>query len=236
MGRRLRYDYDSSGCDVTVQLTATRGAIRLSLALLRELQRKISATHICVNWELSGARTMLPVSHLTTWPADAVFRLAWKTWVGLESATDRSSDGEYIVVRCPNLERQATEVAGSLPCKILLPEICGFPEWSTRDRPHLWPKYALYAGREGQLILYTMGGLAHGRFKLAKRQLDDFLALEDKAPLHLGFRDTAQGVDASIPIAEIRLPLPKNADRSEPYYVIDLASALRCNGQPSLAL
>ena len=42
-----------------------------------------------------------------------------------------------------------------------------------------------------------MGGLANGRFKLALRQLEAFLALESIAPLHLGFYDPAQGIDVA---------------------------------------
>jgi hypothetical protein len=125
---------------------------------------------------------------------------------------------------------------GPLPSPLLLPEIFQFSLWSSTNRPHLWPKYELYGGAASQLILYTMGGLANGRFKLALRQLEPFLALESIAPLHLGFYDPAQWIDVAFPFNSLTLPAPKNADTNEPYYVIDVAKALRWIDQPVLPL
>lgn len=237
MGRRLRSTHDRWSRTLTIHLTAAFGTdtIRVPLVLLREIERTYSGggVSISVEWGRRETPLALPVTALTVWPASTTHRLASSsTWVGFETIAGDA----HIVIRAPRAETRASDCPEMLARQMSSREVLGFTPWSTNDRPHLWPRYALYAGAAGQLILFTMGGQAHGRFKLAKRQLEDFLALGREGSLGLGFYDTAQEIDDTYAVEGLKLPPLKNADHDEPYYVIDVASASRRTDQLHLAL
>jgi len=249
-GRRLRVrierHFDDRAVALELSVKPGRESIRMPLDLMRAFvelfpsrQHSMVTRSICVHWDGAKDPAYMDCGFLTAWPAAVAGRWAnwvqWNTstptWVGFEPAIDHEIGSGHIVLHAPwSTVPSSASGAGQVAQNVEL------QQWSTTDRPDLWPEYVLYAGNERQLILYTMGGLAHGRFKLAKRQLDDFLALEGKAPLHLGFYNPEQGIDVSYPFEWLRLPMPNNAHKAEPYYVIDLAHASRWKDQLSLEL
>lgn len=230
MGRRLRYEYDDWTGAQAVELTPMpgRSEIRIPLEMLRELHANCRNLSIRISWE-GRQPSSFGVSELATWPACTAYKLisrraefdAHAAWVGLEAETGRPPGAGYVIVRLPRLNERSPAQTESLPAPLLSPEVLRFKPWKTIVRPHLWPDYQLYANASGEPILYIFGGLAHGRFKLAKMQLDEFLALEALSPLHLGFHNPEQGIDVAIPLKALRLPRPENEDRSDPYYLID---------------
>lgn len=238
MGRRLRSTYDDWARTFTIHLTAAFGTdtIRVPLVLLRGIERTYASSKVLISVEWGRRETpllALPVAALTVWPTGTTHRLASSsTWVAFETIAEDA----HIVIRAPTAETRASGCPEMLARQMLSREVLGFIPWSTNDRPHLWPRYALYAGAAGQLILFTMGGQANGRFKLAKRQLEDFLALGREGSLGLGFYDTAQEIDVTYVVEGLKLPPLKNADHDEPCYMIDVASATRRTDQLQLAL
>lgn len=240
-GRRYRITHDWS-CGRWLELNARpeHDAVRVPLELVQGFETIVGVAvgSIQVSWPALKTPTSICVSSLKIWPSAASwYRTNWEgydgepTWVGLERASAFGRDQDRYVLIRPD-----SDLVRSGSVEKWAPEVLGFPLWRTGDRPHLWPQYRLYGGAGGELILYTIGGLAHGRFKLAKRQLDNFLSLRCKGALLLGFYDKAQGIDVTYQAEGVRLPPPKNADKSEPYYVIDAAGASRRTEQLSLAL
>lgn len=234
MGRRLRYEYDDWTGAQAVELTPMpgRSEIRIPLEMLRELHANCRNLSIRISWE-GRQPSVFGVAELTAWPACTTYKLISRraeldvhaAWVGLEAEPGRPPDTGSVIVRMPRLDKRAAVETELLPAALLSPEVLRFKPWKTIVRPHLWPDYQLYADASGEPILYIFGGLAHGRFKLAKMQLDEFLALEALAPLHLGFQNLEQGIDVAIPLKALRLPRLENVERSDPYYLIDVSEA-----------
>lgn len=249
-GRLLRVRIDRKFDDYAVALEITakpdRTFVRVPLDLVRAFDDMFPSNRfstvtrsICVHWEGLKDPAFMFTSSLAPWPTAASSRQAsWArrntadpTWVGYEPAMRGETGSGHIVFHAPRSKGQiSTSDANPGPHDVWL------RLWSTYDRPHLWPRYELFGGAAGQLILYTIGGLAHGRFKLAKRQLDEFLTLRCRGSLWLGFYDEAQGIDVTCRAEGVRLAPPKNADKAEPYYVIEAAAASRHAEQLSLAL
>lgn len=224
----------------TLELIARPGCdtIRVSFDLLEDFVKnhRVGYGRLQVSWPTLKRPTLIPVSVFKTWPlAASWYRTEWAgddgtpTWVGLERSSSFGREQDYFVLSRPCCDAERSVSDGKWA-----PEVLGFPLWRSLESPHVWPEYRLYAGAGSELILYTMGGLAHGRFKLAKRQLDDFLKLASKTPLQLGFYNPEQGIDVALPIDWLKLPVPNNADRAQPHYVIDLGRATRWKDQLSL--
>lgn len=245
---RVRADRKFDDRAVALEVTAKpeRNSIRVPLDLVHAFDQMFPSGRystvtrsICVHWEGLKDPTFMTCRSLTPWPSAATSRQAswaqWNTstvsWVGYEPVAHSESGSDHVLLYPPRSKVQSSaSYADQVPHNVWL------RSWSANDRPHLWPRYSLYGGTAGQLILYTMGGLANGRFKLAKRQLDDFLTLRCKGPLRLGFYDEAQGIDISYPLEGMKLPLLKNADGSEPYYLIDVTRSAGRTLQISLEL
>jgi hypothetical protein len=226
-----------------LELTALsdRDFIRVPIDLVREFAPEGSRHphSICVRWTALNEPTFISCDELKIWPTAAATKLArwyqrrtsFPTWVQVEHAAKGGTETAHVLLHAPRCRAPASDDGPVLPF-----ENVWLSPWSTVDRPHLWPRYELYGGAGGELILYTMSGLAHGHFKLAKRQLDAFRELEGTAPLYLGFYDPTQGIDAAYPLDSLTLPLPKNLDRAEPHYVIDVTKASRWIDQLRLTL
>ena len=216
-----------------LELTAMpeRDIIRVPAGLLEEFEKRFgnAASSISVHWSATNARSSISMSTLKNWPSAARWRLTkWAdsgvghaTWVGLEKASEREDGRDAIVLTRPGAEVALSAMDGKWTAAVL-----GFAPWRSMNRPHIWPTYELYDGANGELILYIMGSLARGRFKLAKTQLDEFLAFKEFAPLHLGFCNPEQGIDVTLPIENLRLTRLKNSNTADAYYLIDVHEAM----------
>lgn len=228
---RIERKFDDRAAALELTAKPDRNSIRVPLDLLRAFEEMFPTRwpstvtrSICVRWNGVKDPTFISCKSVTAWPTAGASRWAnwvqWNgsipTWVGHEPDMHRESGSGHVVLHAPR-----SKVASSASDAGQSPQNVQLQLWSTMDRPHLWPEYALYTGNDDQLILYTMGGLANGRFKLASRQLDDFRALEGKAALWLGFYDEAQGIDVAQPIDRVKLTAPKNLDKPDPYYLVE---------------
>ena len=216
-----------------LELTAMpeRDIIRVPMGLLEEFEKRFgnAASSIGIHWLATNARSSISIATLKNWPLAARWHLTkWAdcgdgpaTWVGLENASEREDGRDTIFLTRPDAEMAGSPTDGKWAADVL-----GFSPWRSISRSHVWPTYELYGGANGELILFIVGGLANGRFKLAKTQLDAFLALKEIAPLYLGLRNPEQGIDVTLPIENLRLALSKNTNTAEPYYLIDVHQAL----------
>ena len=240
LGRSLRVRFDNWKSCAFFELTPRPGQseFRVSLRLLRAIKERIAPSRLSIPGQWNDYSAFY-VGELISWPANTEWKLyRWDnidydgaTWVGLEAHDSTDSGDADIIIKPPGFEKHAPAADWKWR-----PEVLGFKPWRSKERPHVWPTYKLCGSASGELILFIMGGLSHGRFKLAKKQFDDFQALARYAPLRLGFKDADQGIETTVLIERMRLPALINAEATEPYYLIDVGKATRFTDQLCLQI